>query len=130
MVRLGSLPRHGQPNADPGHGPAHLERVVAAATSLATEEGARLDIVLPAYMERDNRTPATGFADWQAFLFKQRLLSANEKNGNYILNANFALTIEPENAALVARAKDVEALLAAGKPTLPTSGRAMSSSES
>lgn len=51
-----------------------------------------LDIVLPAYMERDNRTPATGFADWQAFLFKQRLLSANEKNGNYILNANFALT--------------------------------------
>ncbi len=35
-------------------------------------------------------------------------------------NANFALTIEPDNAALVARAKEVEALLAAGKPTLPT----------
>lgn len=35
-------------------------------------------------------------------------------------NANFALTIEPENAALVARAKEVEALLAAGQPTLPT----------
>ncbi|MDP1907970.1 MAG: hydroxyacylglutathione hydrolase, partial [Hyphomicrobium sp.] len=35
-------------------------------------------------------------------------------------NANFALTIEPENAALVARAKEVEGLLAAGKPTLPT----------
>jgi uncharacterized protein len=37
-----------QPNADPGHGPAHLERVVATATRLAAEEGARLDIVLPA----------------------------------------------------------------------------------
>jgi uncharacterized protein len=37
-----------QPDADPGHGPAHLERVVATALRLAAEEGARLDIVLPA----------------------------------------------------------------------------------
>ncbi|HEU5468345.1 MAG TPA: HD domain-containing protein [Steroidobacteraceae bacterium] len=37
-----------QPDADPGHGPAHLERVVATAVRLAAEEGARLDIVLPA----------------------------------------------------------------------------------
>jgi len=37
-----------QPNADPGHGPIHLERVVATATRLAAEEGARLDVVLPA----------------------------------------------------------------------------------
>lgn len=36
-------------------------------------------------------------------------------------NAKFALTIEPENAVLQARAKEVEALRAAGKPTLPTS---------
>jgi hydroxyacylglutathione hydrolase len=35
-------------------------------------------------------------------------------------NAKFALTIEPENAALVKRAKEVEQLRAAGKPTLPT----------
>ena len=35
-------------------------------------------------------------------------------------NAKFALTIEPENAALQARAKEVDALRAAGKPTLPT----------
>lgn len=34
-------------------------------------------------------------------------------------NARFALTIEPENAALQKRAKEVEALRAAGKPTLP-----------
>jgi hydroxyacylglutathione hydrolase len=34
-------------------------------------------------------------------------------------NIRFALTIEPDNAALVARAKEVDALRAAGKPTLP-----------
>jgi uncharacterized protein len=38
----------GQPGADPGHGPAHLERVVATALRLAVEEGARPEIVLPA----------------------------------------------------------------------------------
>ncbi len=35
-------------------------------------------------------------------------------------NAKFALTIEPENAALQQRAKEIDALRAAGKPTLPT----------
>jgi hydroxyacylglutathione hydrolase len=35
-------------------------------------------------------------------------------------NARFALTIEPENAALQARAKEVDQLRAAGKATLPT----------
>ena len=35
-------------------------------------------------------------------------------------NAKFALTIEPENAALQTRAKEVDQLRAAGKPTLPT----------
>ncbi len=35
-------------------------------------------------------------------------------------NAKFALTIEPENAALQKRAKEVDALRAAGKATLPT----------
>jgi hydroxyacylglutathione hydrolase len=37
-----------------------------------------------------------------------------------LANARFALSIEPGNADLVARAKDVEALRNAGKPTLPT----------
>jgi uncharacterized protein len=37
-----------QPGADPGHGAAHLERVVASALRLAEEEGARPEIVLPA----------------------------------------------------------------------------------
>ena len=35
-------------------------------------------------------------------------------------NARFALTIEPENDALKTRAAEIEKLVAAGKPTLPT----------
>ncbi len=35
-------------------------------------------------------------------------------------NAKFALTIEPENAALQARFKEIEALREEGRPTLPT----------
>ena len=35
-------------------------------------------------------------------------------------NVKFALTIEPDNAALKARAEEVTRLRAAGKPTVPT----------
>lgn len=35
-------------------------------------------------------------------------------------NARFALTIEPDNAALQSRATEVDKLIAAGKPTCPT----------
>lgn len=35
-------------------------------------------------------------------------------------NARFAVTVDPDNAALAARAKQIEALRADGKPTLPT----------
>jgi hydroxyacylglutathione hydrolase len=35
-------------------------------------------------------------------------------------NARFALTIEPDNAALVARAAEVDAARAAGRPTVPS----------
>ena len=35
-------------------------------------------------------------------------------------NAKFALTVDPDNQALVERALEVEQLRAAGKPTLPT----------
>ena len=35
-------------------------------------------------------------------------------------NARFALTIEPGNAALVARAAEIEAVRAAGRPTVPS----------
>lgn len=35
-------------------------------------------------------------------------------------NAKFAVTIDPENAALTKRVREIDALRAAGKPTLPT----------
>lgn len=35
-------------------------------------------------------------------------------------NGRFALSVEPDNAALKARMKEIEALRAAGKPTVPT----------
>jgi hydroxyacylglutathione hydrolase len=35
-------------------------------------------------------------------------------------NARFALTVEPENAALVARAAEVDRLRAGGKATVPS----------
>lgn len=38
----------GHPDPDPGHGVVHLKRVVATALRLAKEEGARLEVVLPA----------------------------------------------------------------------------------
>lgn len=37
-----------------------------------------------------------------------------------LANAAFALSLEPDNEVLVARAKEVEELRAAGKPTVPT----------
>ena len=37
-----------------------------------------------------------------------------------LANGRFALTVEPENAALKARMIEIEALRASGKPTLPT----------
>ncbi|GGE99843.1 hydroxyacylglutathione hydrolase [Stappia taiwanensis] len=37
-----------------------------------------------------------------------------------LANARFALTIDPDNAALAERVRQIEALRAAGKPTLPT----------
>ncbi|VTZ26861.1 conserved exported hypothetical protein [Methylocella tundrae] len=42
---------------------------------------------IPAYQHRSNVKPATGFADGNFVTIKQRLLSANEENGNYILSA-------------------------------------------
>jgi len=37
-----------------------------------------------------------------------------------LANAEFALSVEPDNAVLAARADEIRALRAAGKPTLPT----------
>ena len=41
----------------------------------------------PPYEVRDTVKPASGWGDWPFILVKQRLLSANEEQGNYILTA-------------------------------------------
>jgi hydroxyacylglutathione hydrolase len=61
---------------------------------------------------------------WQSL---QKLMALPKETAVYCgheytqANAKFALTIEPENEALQKRAKAVDQLRAAGKPTLPTS---------
>jgi hydroxyacylglutathione hydrolase len=60
---------------------------------------------------------------WQSL---QKLMTLPKETAIYCgheytqANARFALTIEPENAALTQRAKEVDQLRAAGTPTLPT----------
>lgn len=60
---------------------------------------------------------------WQSL---QKLMALPKETAVYCgheytqANARFALTIEPENAALKQRAKEVDQARAAGKPTLPT----------
>ena len=60
---------------------------------------------------------------WQSL---QKLMALPKETAVYCgheytqANARFALTIEPENAALQTRARQVDQLRAAGKPTLPT----------
>jgi hypothetical protein len=46
---------------------------------------------LPPYQIRTSKTSATGWNDWPFFTIKQRLLSANEQNGNYIVTAFLGL---------------------------------------
>jgi hydroxyacylglutathione hydrolase len=46
-----------------------------------------------------------------------RLYCAHEYT---LANGRFALTVEPDNAALVERVREVEAMRAAGQPTVPT----------
>jgi hypothetical protein len=41
----------------------------------------------PAYEERTIKSPAHGFADWNFLTIKQRIISAPEDKGNYILSA-------------------------------------------
>ncbi len=47
---------------------------------------------LPAYQERTIVKPAQGTTDWGFLTIKQRFLSANEENGNYILTGFLGFT--------------------------------------
>jgi hypothetical protein len=50
-------------------------------------------INLPPYEERSHVKPASGWGDWPAFTIKQRLISANKQDGDYIVTA-FARAVD------------------------------------
>ena len=69
----------------------------------------------PPYEQRFNTKPASGFGDWPFLLIKQRLLSANEQNGNYIVTAFFSVQAPVGVAAFSNNAWVLTPTLAAGK---------------
>lgn len=69
----------------------------------------------PPYLQRFNKKAASGFGDWPFLLVKQRLLSANEQSGNYILTAFFSVQAPVGIAAFSNNAWVLTPTLAAGK---------------
>lgn len=70
---------------------------------------------LPPYQDRTVKKPASGFNDWQFLVIKQRLLSANEENGNYIISAFFGVQAPTGIGAFTNHAWIITPTLAAGK---------------
>ena len=70
----------------------------------------------PAYQYKGNTaTPANGWLDDQFLIVKQRLLSANEDNGNYIVSAFLGITAASGNAAFTNGTWIITPTIAAGK---------------
>jgi hypothetical protein len=69
----------------------------------------------PAYQYKINtKKSANGWLDDQFLVIKQRLLSANEQNGNYILSAFLGVTAPSGNAAFTNKAWIVTPTIAGG----------------
>ena len=70
----------------------------------------------PAYQYKGNTgSPANGWLDDQFLVVKQRLLTANEQNGNYILTAFLGVTAASGNAAFTNKTWIVTPTIAGGK---------------
>jgi hypothetical protein len=69
----------------------------------------------PAYTERTGKTPAKGWGDAPFLTIKQRLLSANEQDGNYIVSAFLGVQAPTGIHAFSNNAWVVTPTLAAGK---------------
>ncbi len=70
---------------------------------------------IPPYEDRTVKKPAEGFGDDPIFLIKQRFLSANEQNGNYILTGFLGAQAPTGIKAFTNHAWLVTPTLAAGK---------------
>ena len=70
----------------------------------------------PAYQYKGNtKHPANGWLDDQFLVVKQRLVSANEESGNYIVTAFLGVTAASGNAAFTNKTWIVTPTIAAGK---------------
>jgi hypothetical protein len=69
----------------------------------------------PPYIERYSRKPATGWGDAPFFIVKQRLLSANEQDGNYIVTTFFGVTAPMGSEAFSTNAWVITPTIAGGK---------------
>ena len=72
-------------------------------------------INLPPYDERTKVKPASGWGDWPALTIKQRLISANEENGNYIVTTFLGVQAPTGQVPFTNDAWVVTPTLAAGK---------------
>lgn len=72
-------------------------------------------INLPPYEDRTGKGPASGLGDWPVLTIKQRLLSANEDNGNYIVTAFVGVQAPLGTPAFTNHAWLITPTLAAGK---------------
>lgn len=72
-------------------------------------------INLPPYEQRTGVKRSAGWGDWPAVTIKQRLISANKENGDYIVTAFFGVQAPTGDAAFTNDAWVVAPTLAAGK---------------
>lgn len=72
-------------------------------------------INLPPYEERSRRRPASGFGDWPVLTIKQRFVSANEQNGNYVVSGFLGVQAPLGSSAFTNHAWVLTPTLAAGK---------------
>ena len=69
----------------------------------------------PAFLDRGVKAPIQGWGDWQFLTVKQRLLSANEQEGNYIVTAYLGLQAPTGAPAFTNNAWIITPTLGAGK---------------
>jgi hypothetical protein len=58
---------------------------------LVPSKTVEVDVGIPSFEQRYDSKPAAGLTDWQFLQVKQRLLSADQEEGNYIATAAIAL---------------------------------------
>jgi hypothetical protein len=74
-----------------------------------------VDFDIPPYEERSGKNPATGFGDYPVLLIKNRFVSANAENGNYMLSGFLAFTAPTGSNAFSTKNFAIAPSIAGGK---------------